>query len=363
MTILSVRFIRRLSYEVFLYGHIFGTIALILALFYHSMWERANGWLYLTLICWGVDRLFRICMTSSFYPLTGRVMHFGTLMRIDVLVPANIPVRPGQFAHLRFPKVRCLENHPFSIAAVTPIQNKRGSRDASTTTFSEVEWTPLISGGEEKTASARLQALTFLIRPFDGMTRTLSDHLISAASAIRTLDRPTPMKVYFEGAYGNEHDLRSYDSILFLAGGVGITFTLPYLLKLNESYATKSFQRIHFVWVTRALHEIESLVSFLDRIDDELREHVEIFYTGRITSIGILLDSALTPSHRYWVEQVKVGRPEISNLLSSAVRDDEDLGSEPSSVAFLGEIILSFWLSVPCSMLIRTMPCFTMGCF
>ncbi|THU81506.1 hypothetical protein K435DRAFT_693457 [Dendrothele bispora CBS 962.96] len=346
LTVVSVKFFRRLSYEVFLYGHILGSIVFILALFYHSMWERANEWLYLTLTCWGIDRLFRLYMTSgAFYPCTGRVLHFGTMMRIDVLVPANVSVRPGQFAHLRFPQLRYLENHP------------------STTTLSDVEWTPLISdcGDSEKLHSKRTQALTFLIRPFDGMTRRLSDHLISSASAINTLDRPTSIKVYFEGPYGNEHDLRPYDSLLFLAGGVGITFTLPYLLKLSGAYATgkSTFKRIHFVWVTRALHEIESIVSFLDRIDENLREHVDIFYTGRITSIGILLDSALTPSHRHWVEQVKVGRPEISDLLSLAMRDhddddndatdghdnddenqerDEDLGSKPSSVAFLGEI-------------------------
>ncbi|KAF5373844.1 hypothetical protein D9758_000912 [Tetrapyrgos nigripes] len=343
MTVVSIKYFRRLSYEIFLFGHILGSITLILALFSHSMWKRAVEWLYLTLICWGVDRLFRVYMTSGFSPRPGRVLHFGTLMRIDVMVPENISVRPG---HSLFGEP------PFSIAAVTPAHTKRGSMDISASSLSEVEWAPFIDRsdgdiGEDGKKTTQTQTLTFLVRPFDGLTQKLSRHVLSAASAIATLERPIPLKVYFEGPYGNQHDLSRYDSLLFLAGGAGITFTLPYLLHWNDTYATKlsssSSQRIHFVWVTRALHEIESIVSFLDRIDGELRDHVEIFYTGRITSVAYLLNNMLTHSHRYWVEQVKVGRPEIGSLLANAlavqpegdVEDDGDLDSEPFSVAFL----------------------------
>ncbi|KAJ7242982.1 hypothetical protein C8J57DRAFT_1011299, partial [Mycena rebaudengoi] len=63
--------------------------------------------------------------------------------------------------------------------------------------------------------------VTFLIRPYDGLTRTLHDTCFGDSE-----EQTVPAKVYLEGPYGHDHDLGGHDCLLFISGGVGVTFTL-----------------------------------------------------------------------------------------------------------------------------------------
>ncbi|KAL0580651.1 ferric-chelate reductase [Marasmius crinis-equi] len=334
-TIPSVRFMRNRSYEVFIAVHVISSAAFVILLCYHTKWKRSIEWIYLALLLWGFDRIARL-LKSGVFPHKGHVTHNRSSMRLDVNIPGGIRIAPGQFAHIRLPQISYVQSHPFSIAAVFEATTSSHRHRSSSANVSDgedsMEETPLVADREAKSGRTT-QRVTFLIRPHDGFTRKLYDHILSAPS------RPVPVQVFFEGPYGYQHDLSRHTSLIFLAGGVGVTYTLPYLLKLPASMLEK--QRLRFVWVLRALEEIESILDILEEIPNELAQFVDFYYTGRMASLGVMLDSSGSDEHRRWLRKVRIGRPIIGDLLSTALEKEGGLGLERASVVLLGSCIPS----------------------
>ncbi|KAG7448272.1 uncharacterized protein BT62DRAFT_993095 [Guyanagaster necrorhizus] len=318
----SARFIRRMSYEVFLAGHVLSTVVCLVVLFYHTLWRYANEWLYITIIYWAIDRLSRAFKATSLLPLSGTLTDYGTVMRLDVCISKDVRIRPGQFAHLRFPEVRYMESHPFSIAASDHYDSvegkfsvcKQGSRARDT------ESSPLIPSTERNECSTH-KAVSFIIRPYDGMTRSLYERFEAKAN----VDRSIPIKVYMEGPYGHEHDLREYTSVLLLAGGVGISFTLPYLLNWSAVLSSQEHKpRLRAVWIVRSLMEVDSVLNLLDGIDGEVQESIEIWYTGHEGNLQSHAEACATPTlWTPWIPRVFFGRPHMEELIFQALPDVE----------------------------------------
>ncbi|KAK0211209.1 ferric reductase like transmembrane component-domain-containing protein [Desarmillaria ectypa] len=325
----SARFIRHMSYEVFLAGHVLSTVVCLVVLFYHTLWRFANEWLYITIAYWAIDRLSRAFKVTSLLPLSGSLTDYGTVMRLDVYLPKDVRIRPGQFAHLRFPEVRYLESHPFSIAASDHHDSvegkvsvhKHGNRTHDT------EWSPLIPS-EERNECSTHKTVSFIIRPYDGMTRSLYE-LFAAKESV---DRSIPIKVYLEGPYGHEHDLREYTSVLLLAGGVGISFTLPYLLNWSTIISSQEHKpKLRAVWIIRSLMEVDSVLDLLDGLDGEIQESVEIWYTGQEADLGVHAEASAVPSLWIpWIPRVRFGRPRMEVLISQALTVDEIEVASPS---------------------------------
>ncbi|KAK0196592.1 ferric reductase like transmembrane component-domain-containing protein [Armillaria mellea] len=316
----SARFIRRMSYEVFLAGHVLSTVVCLVVLFYHTLWRFANEWLYITILYWVIERLCRAFKVTSLLPHCGTLTDYGTIMRLDVYVPKDVRIHPGQFAHLRFPEVRSMESHPFSIAASDHRDSVEGIYKQGNRTH-DTEWSPLIPSEERNEECSTHKAVSFIIRPYDGMTRSLYELFV----AKQGVDRSIPIKVYVEGPYGYEHDLREYTSILLLAGGVGISFTLPYLLNWSTIISSREHKpKLRAVWIVRSLMEVDSVLDLLDGLKDGVRESVEIWYTGQGEDLSVHAEASAAPSLWVpWISRVRFGRPRMEELISQALNVDE----------------------------------------
>jgi predicted ferric reductase len=121
----------------------------------------------------------------------------GRLIRLTTPAPKFFHWRPGQSAYITLPKISGtpLEGHPFTISTI-------------------------------ETKSSQRSELKFLIqdRRGKGFTRRLYD-----SDGTSTIGN-----VLVDGPYSTPPRLVGYDAVLLIAGGSGVTFTLPLLLDLVE---------------------------------------------------------------------------------------------------------------------------------
>jgi ferric-chelate reductase len=128
------------------------------------------------------------------------------LIRLVVPCPAHFSWKPGQTAYLTLPNVSRLpfEAHPFTIA----------SYDA-----------PLTTTDSNTFASATgVKDLVFLINVRNGMTKRLKEAAVAKK----------PLSVFVDGPYGDAHDLNCFHSCTLVAGGSGVSYTLPVLLDIIQ---------------------------------------------------------------------------------------------------------------------------------
>ena len=108
----------------------------------------------------------------------------------------------GQHAYIILPSVSTLpiEAHPFTIASIPHSINGDGLEDEES---SEKE-------------------VVFLIRGYSGFTGRLREH-----ASVKS--KPASVPAYIDGPYGIPPDLKSYSTCILIAGGSGISYTLPLL--------------------------------------------------------------------------------------------------------------------------------------
>ncbi|KAL8948357.1 MAG: hypothetical protein Q9222_005453 [Ikaeria aurantiellina] len=114
------------------------------------------------------------------------------------------------------------------------------------------------------------------LRTLNGTTRILSDKVPLSTSGKTT----TPLLI--EGPYGaaaNFPNLVDFDKVLFVAGGVGATFTLPIYRNLeNRGFGTS---RMKFIWSVR---EVADIAWALDILKEEPALKIDVYETGSSTS-------------------------------------------------------------------------------
>ena len=101
------------------------------------------------------------------------------------------------------------EAHPFTIASIDTTGKETQGEVASVTngeSFIEIEpyWKELV----------------FFINVHGGFTKKLSD----------AAQKGEKVKVFVDGPYGKSPDLTDYDTSVLIAGGSGVSFTLPLFL-------------------------------------------------------------------------------------------------------------------------------------
>ncbi|QUC22835.1 uncharacterized protein UV8b_07076 [Ustilaginoidea virens] len=225
--------LRSRYYEAFKLAHI-ALSAVALAAFYEHIKTQFGGayrvWAWTCVAIWASDYLLRIArivilnhklLTGGHTPAVASFAPETGMIRLQVH-PSAIPARqnPGQHYFLSFGR-RPWESHPFSLAG----------------------WSSATPHAGEKSSDAGLRAgspasLTFMIRPRHGITKRLREQLENAAGKCR----PT---VVLEGPYGAEANFGQYASVLFIAGGSGITAVLPYVRGLVDR---RMGPRARLVW-------------------------------------------------------------------------------------------------------------------
>ncbi|ORY28146.1 ferric reductase like transmembrane component-domain-containing protein [Naematelia encephala] len=243
----SILPLRQRWYEIFLLIHIVLGIAVLVLLWYHVkiMDGDYNAWIWACVAIWGFDRVLRLIrvVVLSFHVTKGAnaIVTLGQhgLMRISVTTGIQLRPKPGQYYFLYSPRTLTpWENHPFTLASWTNETNTNTSKS--------------------KTQSR----LEFLIAPRFGATSKLYRQVARSGGILEST-------ILLDGPYGSQHDnLETFDSILFVAGGSGISAILPYLSHIiaSDSFSKKS---ITVIWAIRQVEYAS------DILENELKEFIK----------------------------------------------------------------------------------------
>ena len=201
--------LRRKFYELFVMVHVPISIVLLGMLFWHCN-NYLTSWSYLfaTLAIWVTSyavRLFYLNWTNPFRMswLVGEEAAVTLLPEsaIKVTIPTQVRWRPGQYVYLRMPGISVFENHPFTIASLC-------SDDFPS------------AYGEE------YRDMVLVFRPFGGFTNKVLE------SALEHGPWHT-YRAFIDGPYGGmPRSMDSFDHVVMIAGGSGITALVSQLLDL-----------------------------------------------------------------------------------------------------------------------------------
>jgi len=287
--------IRSLSYEFFVVQHIISYIGLLVAIYLHVPVENQQ-WVWIPLTFWLFDRLIRagylaynnlgIMHKNSNGVLTCRATFEPLDESHTRIAIANPPVtwKAGQHMFLTCHPVAPLTSHPFTIASL-PEDGK----------------------------------IEFIVRAKRGATRRFFRY---AEKTYPTLPNSSNSKkfgrgVLIEGPYARIRPLRQFDSLLFVAGSTGATFTVPLMRDIvqqwkNTSQSISKFslepapgavtRHIKFIWCLKRQASVAWFASQLDKV---------------VADVGILRNEG----HDIAVE------------ISTYITCDDTLTSETSSLA------------------------------
>jgi predicted ferric reductase len=291
--------VRRLSYEVFVLQHLVTFVGFIVAVWLHAP-DEVKVWVWIPIGLLVFDRVARYawatyanlsifhCSTSgtrhavwanraSFTPLPGNI----TRVTID---NPGIRWEPGQHVFLTCHSIAPLQSHPFTIASI-PDDNK----------------------------------MEFLVRAEKGGTRRFfryasKNHHVLGSGDTATANRART--VFIDGPYGRMRALQQFDSVILLAGGMGVTFVIPCLRDIVSRWKTESLRnkepsgksarltatnRVRFVWVIKSRAQLSwfetQLQSVLSEVEECRRAQPDLVREIEL-SIYVTCDEKLEPQQQ-----------------------------------------------------------------
>lgn len=260
--------VRRMSYELFVVSHLLTMAGFLAAIWFHAP-NEVKVWVWIPIGLLVFDRVCRF-LSMAYTNLTllhpnskgsGRAgwanaATFTALPGNVTKVTVPDPVfswKPGQHAFISCHSILPFQSHPFSI---TSIPSDR--------------------------------CLEFIVRAERGGTRKLFTYASKKHAVLGegpSVTRNEAKLVTIDGPYGRIRNLRQFDSVMFISGGMGVTFTMPLMRDIvegwknehNENRSRSPFRapslvkRVRFIWVIRAQSQLS---WFADRIQ-QLMQDVE----------------------------------------------------------------------------------------
>ncbi|KAF2633016.1 hypothetical protein BU25DRAFT_87617 [Macroventuria anomochaeta] len=257
IALLSVVFIRRMMYELFLQTHLLFSIAMLILVWLHI--SRLDAYL---LSCLTVAASMLLVQKTLWVICTVRRNYgSGPLSRISVIrypgpglqkpviqvrldIKKSWTVKPGQYVYLTLPGLRSLglglfESHPFMIAWAVEDEQ------------------------------ARLRTIVLLVQVRSGFTQKLQ--------FANPLSR-----VIIDGPYGgNEaHAMAKYDKVLLMSSGIGIASHLDTArhLLLAHDRQTARVRRLTILWLLETRDDLQWAKEFLCELHDMDRREILLIY-------------------------------------------------------------------------------------
>ncbi|KAG1796017.1 ferric reductase NAD binding domain-containing protein [Suillus plorans] len=314
LIIVSLRPVRSDVYEVFFYVHFLGVLIFLVGGYYHTKGAYGSYWIWPSFVFWALDRFIRVVRLVVFnHSYFGFKSGSGTMdattemlssdiIRLRLRRPPHFHWSPGQTAYLIMPSVSTLpfEAHPFTIA----------SFDSSLLSTPKTE-DQSGSGENDETQVLGSSApfwkeLVFLVNVHGGFTKKLKE--VAATKGI--------VKVFVDGPYGPSADLGSYDTCVFVAGGSGISYTLPVFLSVIESVrkGKSSCKRVVFIWSIRGVGHVqwieEALIKAVQLAPPSLTVSIRIFDTSSLSKVQSMEEncSPSTPTEKNGIPEQVVTR-------------------------------------------------------
>ncbi|CAK5283019.1 unnamed protein product, partial [Mycena citricolor] len=354
----SVRLIRQRAYETFLIGHLLGVLFLLVGAYHHTKGKQQSMYIWPSFVIWAFDRALRFIRTfivnSGYTYLLGKSAAQSDILdatvdvisphflRVSIMLPSRASWRPAQIAYLAIPNVSQTpwEAHPFSIASLGDGEQDQASIGGGSSnsglekqrSFTEANALSSASSSSSSVQKQRsMREMVFLIRVHRGFTRRLLDAALAAKG-------PAIFGALVDGPHCTPPSALGYASVLLLAGGSGVSFTLPLLLDLLRAACAKAnlcCARVVFVWSVRESDQIPAISPLLfpalisnPGLDVDIRIHVT---QSREDTDGAVDDDLETPTgpeesdtdlarlQRFACVRVQRGRPDIDELLASEI--------------------------------------------
>ena len=205
----SLPCLRRWAYEMFVALHVPVAIVWVAMLFWHcNNYLTSWSYLYATVAIWASAYVGRIFFLNwaRWWRLSWLIGDEAAITvlpenAVKITVPTQVKWRPGQYVYLRMPGISIFGNHPFTVASLCsddfPSQYGDDYRD-----------------------------MVLVFRPFGGFTRKALERCLE--------DGPwETYRAFIDGPYGGmRRRMESFDHVILIAGGSGITSIVSQLLDL-----------------------------------------------------------------------------------------------------------------------------------
>ncbi|TIB13997.1 hypothetical protein E3P77_00559 [Wallemia ichthyophaga] len=296
INISTLRIFRRISYEFFVFQHIVTTIAFLANLFPHVNVTYMDAWNYLfatvALVLYSWFGRLVITIYSNKLSTSHAQLENLTEGMTRLSIKTKIRWSPGQHIYIRFPFLKPLQSHPFTITSIPSTDSEHS-------------------------------VIQLLARAKKGVTKILHE---------RAQQGNTYIPCFVDGSYGGAVPLDGYRNVLLLSGGTGITCNMPLLLDLVQRMETRATicEHITLVWSIRSKKSLEwfdATFRALSRLASYDNVRVRIFLSGdktepatssSITSLASTDSSSSITEKK--VYEITTGRPDLEKLLNEAAR-------------------------------------------
>ncbi len=271
--------LRHKFHELFVTVHVPISIVLLGMLFWHCH-NYLTSWSYLwaTVAIWLVSYIIRVFYLNWTNPfrmsfLIGEEAAVTLLPEnaLKITVPTQMKWKPGQYVYLRMPGISMFENHPFTIAS-------------------------LCSDDFPSAYGEKYRDMVLVFRPFGGFTKRVLESALDHGPW-------HTYRAFLDGPYGGmRRSMESFDHVVMIAGGSGVTALVSQLLDLikrmrDGKAVTKTVQ---VVW---AFKRPETMEWFKEELricrefapPDTVTCHFYITAAKRLTRGGAVV-SAQTPT-------------------------------------------------------------------
>ncbi|KAJ5793246.1 Riboflavin synthase-like beta-barrel [Penicillium pulvis] len=246
--------LRHSFYELFLHLHIALAVMSFVALWYHLKNLLQQRVLFGTLVLWGLDRVSRVLIllwrNCAKRRTTATVEALpGSVAKVEVEVARAWKFRPGQYMYLYMPCLGLWTSHPFTVAWASTGDSSLSHNEKRSSSDSLAA---LLGGSETTTMSV-------LIKGQDGFTKKLLQ------KAEDSPEGRIQAMALAEGPFGGLHSLKSYGTLLLIAGGIGITHPMSYLHEVvtNFTSRTSATRKVHLVWMIRSLDHLSWIQTWM----------------------------------------------------------------------------------------------------
>ncbi|EPQ26726.1 uncharacterized protein PFL1_05705 [Pseudozyma flocculosa PF-1] len=267
---LSLRSLRQKWYECFVFLHILMALLAVVGIYFHIHLLHSSSFRLfvimteITAAIWAFDRAIRFfnrLITSVQLRRSGRqlvkvasadveFLANNKVARLRISLPAwrvqdgtqsDVPglvpkLAAGYSIMLSVPRLQIVGDHPFSIAKARVIRDPKSEERAA---FIDV-----------------------LVNIQGGMTKKLLS--LAGSKDIEGLALSRSLSVIVDGPYDHQLSLCATDHLLLYAGGIGVTYCLPFL---EQHVYRGKFKTCKLVWMLRDLDLLEVLDEPLGELD------------------------------------------------------------------------------------------------
>lgn len=327
LTISSILPLRSLSYEFFVVQHVISYLGFLVALYFHVP-EENRVWIWIPLAFWACDRFARALymlynnLAILHHKSSGLLSSRATFEPLDDshtrITIRNPPItwQAGQHVFLACHPLAPLTSHPFTIASL-PADGK----------------------------------MEFIVRAKKGATRRFFNYAEKMYPSLPSSSQHKADRgVLIDGPYSRIRPLRQFDSVLFIAGSTGATFTVPLMRDIVQHWNTRGSgsasrfslepapgavtRHVKFIWCLKRQVSIDWFSAQLSRVvaDVEALRNKGHDIAVEI-SIYVTCDETMTSERSSLAEDGADGRGVVQQISRSSIPDEKGISEKAVAVS------------------------------